>query len=70
MSKEERIRELEGKIVAVCVTCPHARAFGGVFECKVSRRHCHSVRVKRWLDEIERLEEEKNGRKRKTNLRD
>ena len=53
----ERIRELEGKIVAVCITCPHAKKWmAGHFECKVGRRRCHSRRVRRWLDEIKSLE--------------
>ena len=56
MNRQERIRDLEGKIVAVCMACPHAKWVGGHFECKVDRRHCHSQRVRRWLDEIKRLE--------------
>ncbi len=58
MNKQERIRELEGKIVAVCITCPHAKKWtAGHFECDRKRSQCHSVRVRRWLDEIKKLEE-------------
>lgn len=56
MSKDERISELEGKIVAVCAQCPHAKFVGGRFECDRKRSQCHSSRVRRWLDEIKRLE--------------
>ena len=56
MSTVERIRELEGKVVLVCMACPHAKWATGGFHCQVGRRHCHSVRVRRWLDEIRRLE--------------
>jgi len=52
-----RIQELEGKIVAVCVTCPHARFVTGRFECDRKRSECHSKRVRRWLAEIKKLEE-------------
>ena len=45
MSTQDRIRELEGKIVAVCLS-------------GASRRRCHSRRVRRWLAEIKRLEGE------------
>jgi len=55
-NKQERIRELEQMIASVCIKCPHARFATGHFECKVGRRHCHSVRVRRWLDEIKKLE--------------
>jgi len=57
---DERIQELQNKIVTVCLQCPHAkRAGAGRFECDRKRSHCHSSRVRRWLDEIKRLEEEK-----------
>lgn len=46
--------ELENKIVSVCVKCPHARFVTGRYECRVERRHCHSVRVRRWLKELEK----------------
>lgn len=56
--KEERIRELEGKIVAICVSgCAHAKFSGGWWTCDRKRSQCHSGRVRRWLDEIKRLEE-------------
>ena len=59
VERAERIRELEGKIVAVCISgCPHAKWQTGKFHCQVSRRHCHSKRVRRWLDEIKKLEED------------
>lgn len=55
--RDERIAELENKIVAVCLQCPHSKKWmAGRFECTVKRSHCHSVRVRRWLDEIKRLE--------------
>lgn len=54
--KEQRIRELEGKIVTVCMSCPHAKFVTGRFECDRKRSQCHSKRVKRWLDEIKTLE--------------
>ena len=55
------IKELEGKIVAVCIQnqCPHLKWLGGSAQCKVARRHCHSKRVRRLLDEIKKLEEQK-----------
>ncbi len=56
MNKQERIRELEGKIVAVCVACPHVKFRAGQYICVVKRSHCHSQRVRRWLDEIKKLE--------------
>ena len=55
-SKEDRISELEGKIVAVCMTCGHSKFVTGRFECTVKRSHCHSKRVRRWLDEIKEEE--------------
>ncbi|HUV55786.1 MAG TPA: hypothetical protein VMV84_01005 [Dehalococcoidales bacterium] len=58
MNKTERIKELEGKIVAVCAQCPHSKWVGGHFECDRKRSHCHSARVRKWLDEIRKLEEE------------
>ena len=58
ISKEERISELESKIVAVCVSgCPHAKFSGGWWMCDRKRSQCHSKRVRRWLDEIKRLED-------------
>lgn len=53
-----RIKELEGKIVAVCIQCDHMKRISGNFICSVKRSHCHSVRVRRWLGEIKRLEVE------------
>ena len=58
---ESRIRELEAKIVAVCVNCPHAKWTVGRFECDRKRSQCHSKRVRRWLDEIKRLEGESDN---------
>ena len=59
MDVAHRIRELEGKIVAICVGgCPHAKFVTGRFECDRKRSQCHSKRVRRWLDEIKKLEEE------------
>ena len=52
-----RIKELEGKIVAVCMTCGHSHFVAGRFECDRKRSHCHSSRVRRQLAEIKRLEE-------------
>ena len=57
MNKQDRIRELEGKIVAVCMSCSHRKKWmAGRFQCEVSLSHCHSKRVKKWLNEIKRLE--------------
>jgi len=56
-----RIRELEGKVVAACLQCSHRKRWmAGSFQCTVKRSHCHSKRVKKWLDEIDKLEEEEN----------
>ncbi|MBA7546723.1 hypothetical protein ES705_39118 [subsurface metagenome] len=57
LSKEDRISELENKIAAVCIRCPHVKWYTGFFKCRTSRRHCHSRRVSRWLEEIKKLEE-------------
>ncbi len=57
LGKEGRIRELEGKIAAVCICCPHVKWYTGFFKCRVDRRQCHSRRVRRWQAEIEKLEE-------------
>lgn len=56
MSTGERIAELEGKVVTVCVQCPHAKFASGSYRCDRKRSQCHSKRVRRWLDEIKRLE--------------
>lgn len=58
MNNEERIRELERKIAGYCVSsnCPHREWLIGRFQCTVGRRRCHSRRVRRWLDEIKKLE--------------
>ena len=56
-SVEDQISELENKIVAVCMQCPHSHFVTGRFECTVKRSHCHSSRVQRWLAEIKKLEE-------------
>lgn len=60
MTNQEEIRELEGKIVATCINnrCPHLKWLGGA-RCDRKRSECHSKRVRRWLDEIKKLEEEK-----------
>ena len=55
---EDQLAELENKIVAVCMRCPHSRFVTGRFECTVKGSHCHSKRVRRWLDEIKKLEKE------------
>ena len=57
MPKQERIRELEGKVVSVCMSCGHSKFVTGRFECDRKRSQCHSGRVRRWLNEIKRLEE-------------
>jgi hypothetical protein len=56
MDRQERIRELGSKILAICAQCPHVKWLTGHFECSVKRSHCHSKRVRRYLAEIERLE--------------
>lgn len=54
-TKEEEIRKLEDRIVAVCMKCSHAMFSAGFWECKISRLHCHSDKVRQWLAEIEKL---------------
>jgi hypothetical protein len=39
MTNEDRIKEFEGKIVAVCIACPHSKWETGIFRCQVGRRH-------------------------------
>ncbi len=62
MNRVEKIRGLEGKIVAACLAggrnrrCPHAKQVGLRFECTVARCHCHSSKVRKYMAEIERLE--------------
>jgi hypothetical protein len=56
VSIEDQIRELEGKITAVCIRCPRVKWYTGFFKCRVDRRQCHSRRVRRWQAEIEKLE--------------
>ncbi|GAI88746.1 unnamed protein product [marine sediment metagenome] len=51
---EARISELENKIAAICISCPQSKWLIGGFQCTVGRRHCHSRKVRRWLDEIKR----------------
>jgi len=58
MNKTERIKELEGKIVMVCIQCDHMKREPGIYICRVGRSHCHSKRVQKWLDEIRKLEVE------------
>ena len=55
---KETIKELEGKIVAVCIQCSHMKRVGKEFICSVKRSHCHSKRVTKWLGEIKKLEVE------------
>jgi len=50
--KSDRNRELENKIVSVCMKCPHAKFVTGHFECDRKRSQCHSTRVLRWLDQL------------------
>lgn len=59
MTNQEKIKELEGKIMDVCLFCPKREAVAGIWQCTVKRSHCHSKRARRWLDEIERLEKER-----------
>lgn len=56
INKDIRIRELEGKIVTVCMSCPHSKFTAGRFECDRKRSQCHSKRVLRWLGELRELE--------------
>ena len=60
LSIEAQIRELENKIAAVCMRmrCPRVKWYTGFFKCRTGRCHCPSRRVRRWLDEIKKLEEE------------
>jgi hypothetical protein len=56
------IEELQRKIFQVCAVCPHAKWATGRFECDRKRSQCHSVRVRRWLGEIKKLEVSSNDR--------
>ena len=56
-----RIRELERKIATVCARCPDAKWFIGRFQCTIGLRRCRDSRVRRWLNEIKRLEAIKGG---------
>jgi len=59
---QERIQELQNKIVAVCLGCPHVKRWmAGSFRCTVKRSHCHSKRVRNWLNEIDKLEGEQDS---------
>lgn len=52
MSMMGKIKELEGKVVAVCLSYPHSRFVTGEFQRQVARCHCHSKRVRKYLAEI------------------
>lgn len=54
---EDKIRELEQMIAGYCIrsSCHHRKWIGGSFEYKVGQQHCHSKRVLRWLNEINKL---------------
>lgn len=54
--RDERVAELEGKIVAMCMQCSHAKWATRRFNCDRKKSQCHSKRVRRWLDEIKKLE--------------
>lgn len=62
--RAERIRELEGKIVALCINnrCTHLKSLGGL-NCDRKRSQCHSKRVIRMLAEIVRLQDEDSNHK-------
>lgn len=49
-------QELEQRIAAVCVKCPHMKRQIGMWRCEQPRRVCHSKRVKQWLRELKKLE--------------
>jgi len=51
--------ELARKVLQVCASCPHGKWQGGVMTCDRKRSQCHSGRVRRWMEEIKRLEEAK-----------
>ena len=55
---EERIRELERKITSYCVSsqCRYNKWLIGRFQCLVGRGHCRKSQVRRWLNEIKKLE--------------
>ncbi|GAI31333.1 unnamed protein product, partial [marine sediment metagenome] len=57
VSIKAQISELENKIAAVCIGCPHVKWYTGFFKCRVDRCQCHSRRVRQWQAEIEKLEE-------------
>lgn len=51
----EKVKELEGKVVAVYLSYPHTRFVTGKFQRQVARCHCPSKRVRKYLAEIGRL---------------
>lgn len=53
---QAKIKELEGKITAVCVSCGHGQWISRKLVCNRKRSPCHSKRVGKWLSEIKRLE--------------
>ena len=49
--------ELTRRVLQVCTSCPHAKWQGRTMTCDRKKSQYHSSRVRKWLDEIERLEE-------------
>jgi len=54
---KETIDELTREIVRVCARCPHMTYISGHMECDRKKSQCHSKRVRKWLDEIKKLEQ-------------
>jgi len=60
----EQKEDLTRKILQVCASCPHAKWQGGTLTCDRKKSQCHSKRVRHWLEEIKRLED-RNDQKRR-----
>jgi putative lipoic acid-binding regulatory protein len=54
---ENEKNELVRKILQVCAGCAHGQGKGRGLVCEQNPGKCHSKRVRRWLKQIEQLEE-------------
>jgi len=62
--KTDKINELSRQILQVCARCPHGKWVRSAMICDRKKSECHSKRVRKWLEEIEKLKREairKNG---------
>jgi hypothetical protein len=50
------INELTRLILQVCASCGHGKWQGGAITYDRKKSQCHSKRVRKWLEEIKRLE--------------